>query len=314
MSDIPLNEIAAKENSDLQLLRLAAASQVYLRGKRILSIQAILTVLGGFASALLSASFPQFKVWAAFYAFTVALLDAVVLERVQSEHRQTGARIQELFDCELFQFPWRYLVVGERPTPELVTEQGAIYKRKHADASHLRDWYPPSVSALSLSLATLVCQRANAWWDSTLRKRYCTGLKVILWALVIFVFALAILRGMTMDVFVLAVLAPLTPALLWGVREIHKNSVAAEDLCRLETHINQLWHETLKGSLANDSTGAESILIQNQLFHWRSTNPFVFNWVYRLLRGRKEETMRSVAVQIVEQANCELNGREMRRT
>lgn len=296
------NEIATNENSDWQLLRLAAASQIYARGKRILGLQATLTVLGGFASPIVVGSFPQFKVWAAFYAFTVALLDALVLERLQSEQRQTGASIQEVFDCELFQLPWRQLVAGEPPTPEVVTEEGSRYKQRHKDISHLGDWYSPTVSRLSLPLARLVCQRTNAWWDSTLRKRYCTSLKVLLWGLVIFVFALAIHRGMTMDVFVLAVVAPLTPAVLWGVREIRKNSSAAVDLGKLQTHIDGLWRKALTGHLTGDALEEESVLIQNQVFHSRSKNPFVFNWVYRVLRGEKEKTMHEVAGQLVEQA------------
>lgn len=296
------NRISADENSDRQLLRLEAASAVYARGKQILGLQAALTILGGFASPIVVATFPQLKVWAAFYAFSVALLDALVLEQIQSDKRQTGAKIQELFDCDLFQLPWRRLVAGEPPTPEIVTEQGSDYKRRHKDLSHLRDWYSPVVSRLSLPLARLVCQRTNAWWDSTLRKRYCASLKVLLWGLVVFVFGLAIHRGMTMDVFVLAVLAPLTPAILWGVREIRKNSSAADDLIKLQIHIDGLWRDALKGSLTAGILDEQSIVIQNQIFHSRSKNPFVFNWVYRFLRGAKEETMHQVAGQLVDQA------------
>ena len=296
------NQISSEQNSDGQLLRLAAASAVYARGKQILGLQAALTVLGGFASPIAVANLPQFKVWAAFYAFTVALLDALVLERLQSEQREIAAKIQELFDCDLFQLPWRRLVAGEKPTPEVVTEEGSRYKQRHIDLSRLKDWYSSAVSRLSLPLARLVCQRTNAWWDSTLRKRYCTSLKLLLGALVIFVFAFAIHRGLTMDVFVLAVVAPLTPAILWGVREIRKNSSAADDLSKLQTHIDGVWHDALKGSLTASVLDEESILIQNRIFQSRSKSPFVFNWVYRFLRGAKEETMHQVAGQLVDQA------------
>jgi hypothetical protein len=302
MNQSPENAIDSEENSDRQLLRLAAASAVYAHGKQILGLQATLTVLGGFMSPIAVAISPQLKVWAAFYAFSVALLDALVLERLQSDRRQTGAKIQELFDCDLFHLPWRRLVAGEPPTPEVVTEEGSDYKRSHKDLSHIRDWYSPAVSRLSLPLARLVCQRTNAWWDSTLRKRYCTSLKVLLWGLVVFVFVLAIHRGMTMDVFVLSVVAPLTPAILWGVREIRKNSLAADDLGKLQTHIDGLWREALTGHLADDALEEESVLIQNQVFHSRSRNPFVFNWVYRVLRGEKEKTMHQVSTELVEQA------------
>jgi len=296
------NRISSEQNSDRQLLRLAAASAVYGRGKQILGLQAAITVLGGFVSPIIIARFPQFKVWAAFYAFTVALLDALVLERLQSDQRRIGAQIQELFDGDLFRLAWRRLIAGETPAPEIVTEEASRYKRRHKDLSHLIDWYSPAVSRLSVSLARLVCQRTNAWWDSTLRRRYCASLKALLWALVIFLVAFGIYRGMTMDVFVLAVLAPLTPAILWGVREIRKNSSAADDLSKLQTYIDELWHKALAGSLTDKALEEESVLIQNQIFHSRSKNPFVFNWVYRLLRGAKEKTMHQVAAELVEQA------------
>jgi hypothetical protein len=296
------NWISSEQNSDRQLLRLAAASAVYARGKQILGLQAAITVLGGFVSPIIIARFSQFKVWAAFYAFTVALLDALVLERLQSDRRKVGAQIQELFDGDLFRLAWRRLIAGEKPAPEIVTEEGFRYKRRHKDICHLMHWYSPAVSRLSLPLARLVCQRTNAWWDSTLRKRYCTGLKALLWALGIFLFAFGIHRGMTMDVFVLAVLAPLTPAILWGVREIRKNSSAADELSKLQAYIDELWHKALAGSPTDKALEEEGVLIQNQIFHSRSKNPFVFNWVYRLLRGAKEKTMHQVAAELVEQA------------
>jgi predicted pore-forming effector associated with SMODS systems len=302
MNDSVKNRISLEENSERQLLRLTAASQVYAVGKRILGFQAALTILGGFASPIAVTRFPQLKVWAAFYAFIVALVDALLLERLQSDKRLIGARIQELFDCDLFQLRWRRLVAGEPPAPEVVREEGARYKRSHKDTSHLKDWYAPVVSRLSLQLGRLICQRTNTWWDSTLRRRYCASLKALLCVLAIFVFALAIYRGMTIDLFVLTVLAPLTPAFLWGVREIRKNSSAAEDMGKLQTHIDRTWQDTITGSLSDSALDAESVLIQNQIFYSRSKSPLVFNWLYFLLRGDKEKTMHEVATELVEQA------------
>jgi hypothetical protein len=107
---------------------------------------------------------------------------------------------------------------------------------------------------------------------------------------------------MTMEVFVLAVLAPMTPAILWGVREIRKNSFAADDMSKLQTYIDELWHKALAGNLTDKALEEESVLIQNQIFHSRSKNPFVFNWIYRHLRGAKEKTMHQVAAELVEQS------------
>ena len=105
-----------------------------------------------------------------------------------------------------------------------------------------------------------------------------------------------------MDVFVASIAAPLTPAILWGVREIRKNSSAAETLARLQKHIDAKWQEALSGGLAGKMLEEESARIQDQIFRSRSTSPLVFNWIYRALRGRKEETMHTVSAQFVTQA------------
>ena len=304
------NGISSDQNSELQLSRLAAATQVYGKGKRILGIQATITVIGGFISPVLVAHFSQLKVWAAFYAFAIALLDAIALERLQSDNLQTGAKIQELFDCELLVLPWRPLVAGERPAPELVTEACTRYRKTHKDFAQLENWYSPSVSQLPLPLARLVCQRTNAWWDSTLRKRYSGALTATLWALGLFVVGFAIYRGLTVDSFVVSVLAPLTPAILWGVREIRKHSSAAERLARLQVHIDRTWRGALTGSLTDNALETDSVSVQDEIFRSRSTSPFVFNWVYRILRAGKEQTMHMVSAQLVDQGISELSRRE----
>lgn len=284
------------------MLRLAAASQIYARGKLTLGVQLAFTVLGGFASPLAIARFPHLKVWSVFYALSVALLDAQVFEPYQAAQRRAGAAVQELFDCDLFELPWRPYIAGEPPLLEAVIKEGSRYTQTHRNLSHLRDWYSPSISRLSLPLARLVCQRTNAWWDSTLRKRYCICLKALLWILTIFVFALGIARGMTVDIFVLSVLAPLTPAILWGAREIRKNSSASEHLERMQVYLDRTWKSAIEGNRSADDLYAESILIQNQIFHSRSESPFVFNWLYKALRGEKEKTMHEVASQLAGQA------------
>ncbi len=307
--DVPaVNAISVEQNSERQVLRISAASAIYSRAKQVLALQIVLTVLGGFAWSVTVAWLPQARVWAAFYAFVVALLDALVLEKTQSALRRSGAKIQELFDCELLHLPWRRLTAGDLPDPEGVTEQGSSYIKKNPDLSGIKDWYPPAVSKVSLPLARLVCQRCNAWWDASLRKRYSVGLQVVLWLLGAFVFALAIHTGMTLETFVLAVVAPLTPATLWGVREIQKQDSAKKELDDLKSHIQQQWQAALSGSLAGDALEQASIEIQNSIFQSRSKNPLIFNWLNKQVRDRQQETMNRVAEELVAQALSKTGG------
>ncbi len=307
--DAPVvNAMSKEQNSDQQVLRLAAASAVYSRAKVVLAVQASLTVVGGFSWSIAVAKFPQYKVWAAFYSFTVALMDALVLERLQSRLRKQGAKIQELFDCQLFHLPWRGLLAGDPPDPELLIEEGTRYARKYTNLFHIKDWYPPAVSKVPLPLARLICQRSNAWWDASLRRRYSVGLQVVLWLLGVFVLVLAIRSGMTVEKFVLAVLAPLTPAILWGAREIRKQTSAMKELEKLKGHTELQWKAALSGGLAGEPLERASIEIQNEIFHLRSRNPFIFDWLNQLLRDRQQKTMSQAAEELVAQALSKVSG------
>lgn len=301
MSAAPANAIGIEQNSERQVLRVAAASGVYSRAKLVLAFQAALTVLGGFTWAIAVAKVPTLKVWAAFYSFSVALLDALVLERLQAELRSRGAKIQELFDTELLHLPWRRLVTGDPPDPEEVTNEGTSYTQGRTDLSHIQDWYPVAVSRVPMPLARLICQRSNPWWDASLRRRYCVALSLLLGLFVVFVLVLAIQTGMTVETLVLAVLAPVTPAILWGAREIRKQTSAMKALEKLKGHIEQTWDAALRGTLEGDALDRAGVDIQNEIFHLRSGNPLIFNWVNKLLRDRQQRTMNQAAEELVSQ-------------
>ena len=298
----PVNSISADQNSDKQIQRLAAATAIYSRAKLILALQVVLTVVGGAVSAIVVAKVSGLKVWVASYSFGVALLDALVLEPEQSELRKMGAKVQEIFDCELLCLPWRKLVTGDHPDRELVVDEAAKYNSKHPDLSGLRDWYPVAVSRVSLPIGRLICQRSNPWWDFTLRGRYRLGLKVILWSLGAFVFAIAIYTRLTIGTFVLAVLAPLTPAILWGTRELRKQTTAIEALGKLKEHIGDTWNAALEGTLKDELLDQASIEIQNEIYRSRAQNPLIFNWVNGLLRNRQQKSMNDAAEEMVAEA------------
>jgi len=78
----------------------------------------------------------------------IALMDALFLERYQSHLKKLGAKIQETFDCDVLNLPWRRLKAGDAVDTELVREEGKAYLQKQADKSYLENWYPPVVSLL----------------------------------------------------------------------------------------------------------------------------------------------------------------------
>src|SRR5688572_25706018 len=108
------SDIAPRQNSEPHLGRLAAFSIFYRQAKTVAAIQFFLTIPMAVVSAVVIAIQPQAKVWTTFFALTVALVDALILERVQTHFKKLAARTQEQFDCDLFGLEWKTLRVGEK--------------------------------------------------------------------------------------------------------------------------------------------------------------------------------------------------------
>src|SRR6266568_4670832 len=85
-------KIPDEQNSDKQIGRLGAFSIFYQRAKIVLGIQFILTVPAAIVTSVIILVSPEVKVWTTFYSITVALMDALVLERIQSHFRKLAAR------------------------------------------------------------------------------------------------------------------------------------------------------------------------------------------------------------------------------
>lgn len=306
MNSQPTNNIAVEQNGDGQLLRLAAASRIYSRAKFVLGTQFILTVPAGLVTAIIASQVPSLKHWTVTYSFAVALLDALFLEKYQNSLKKQGAKIQEAFDCDVLGLEWRKPKAGDPVDTETVREEGTAFLAKHPDAAGIRDWYPPVVSQISLPLARLICQRANCWWDAKLRRRYSYTLKVTLWVLTALVLMFGLHGNQTLGQLVLAFVAPLSPALLWGIREIRKQNEAAEALDKLRGQIEQVWEQALNGSLDDNALLATSVDFQNEILERRSRHPLIFNWINNWVRDKQQVSMNDKAKELVVEAERRL--------
>ena len=237
------------------------------------------------------------------------LLDALFLEKYQNSLKKQGAKIQEAFDCDVLGLEWRKPKAGDPVDTETVREEGTAFLTKHPDAAGIRDWYPPVVSQISLPLARLICQRANCWWDAKLRRRYSYTLKVMLWVLTALVLMFGLHASQTLGQLALAFVAPLSPALLWGIREIRKQNEAAEALDKLRGHIEQVWEQALNGTLNEDALLVTSVDFQNEILERRLRHPLIFNWINSWVRDRQQTSMEAKAAELVAQANARLAAR-----
>lgn len=300
--NIQPNLIPQVQNESVQIDHLAAISYLYSQAKCFLAIQIILTILIPITLTIVSVFLSKLRIWATFYGVTISIIDAVLLEHLTRSFKEQAAKIQELFDCEVLKLDWHKLKIGSKPDHEAVEEAATKFKSKNPDLTELKNWYPENVGKLPLYAARVVCQRENCLWDSKLRQKYTYGLTYILAGAIIIVFIIGFATGMNMEKFILAVLAPISPFILWTIREYKKQRESLTLLDRLKAYVEGLWSDVIAKKLPPKQIEVKSRELQDEIYDHRCNDPLIFNWIYRLLRTQYEGHMNKGAEKLVEDA------------
>lgn len=288
MNDIDKTQI---EPRMLNLLR--ARTLIYRRAKNYQAAGLLISLgfpLLGLAATVL---FFSWKPFIAFAALMFSFLEVLLFDRWHRAQLKTAAKLQEDFDCTVLQMDWNTFLVGSRIDPEEVFAD-ACRALGDKDERRLANWYPLAVKALPLHLARLVCQRTNIWYDSTLRKRYRFLLLTGTSLLMAFVGVTALAFDFNMVSFVLSTLAPMTPVVIWALRECNRQTATCELLDRLNEEIKKLWERSRKGATPEEIS-LRSRELQDAIYNHRVSSPLIFDWVYTLLRQRMEERMNAGA-------------------
>jgi hypothetical protein len=294
------NDIPQIQNEDASLRVLATQRGLYTWAKKVSILQLVVVIALPAVLVVLDSFFPTTKVWPAFVGIVVAVLDAVVIDPGKNSLREKAATMQELFDCKVLDLEWPALMASKPDREDVLTTVGSD------NVGPLKDWYPTVAGALSLSVARIVCQRSNCWWDGKLRRYYrwtIIGFGVV--AILCIVISALILK-LSFEDFVLALLAPILPALLWGAREAKDQHEAADRIDRLKTFGDQLWEKALGGTLNEEELRQESRLFQNEIYRRRQRSPMVLNSFYSLFRRKFEVQMQQSADEMV--ADAQANG------
>jgi MFS superfamily sulfate permease-like transporter len=295
------NTISQDQNTPRQLERLAAQRLLYSRAKKVLAIQGVLDVFTPVIVAVLIVIVPEFDIYGVFIAVGVTVFD-FILDMYQSSRKKQAADIQEMFDCDVLGLECLELKIRRRPIVETIMESAKKYKRIEPTYASLRDWYPPIVEKIPLSLARLICQRENCWWDAQLRRRYTQLVGSILVVISIVVVLLGLIKGITIGRFFLVIVCPLLPAYIWAIREYFGQTDAASEKDELRKYSEELWVKALKGEFTDEKICKESRHLQDEIYNNRRTNPFILDCFYKWLRKENEEEINRGAEELVNEA------------
>lgn len=300
-----MNDIPEAQNTDHQIQKLAAQRQLYATAKMLFGWQVVLSGPVAVILAIVVIGFPHVKGLAALWGILLTLCDLCWLTPWQKRLRTTAARVQEAFDCDVLSLEWIELKAGKRPEPELIKEQADKYRRWADSMPALTNWYAPEVGCLPLHVARIACQRSNCWWDAKQRRRYAVS--VIAGVLVAFlgVLFLALGSDFTIEDFVVKVAAPLSPALLLGIRQFTEQMEAAARLDKLKDHAEQLWRDAVNGKTGSEIT-ARARGLQDEILDNRKRSPLVFDFIFKRLRSDYEVQMNHGVGELVKEAKLRM--------
>ena len=111
------------------------------------------------------------------------------------------------------------------------------------------------------------------------------------------------LTEMTLQRLVLGFAAPLSPTLLWGMREARRQEAAAAALDRLKDFVETSWQEISRKKLTEPEATRRSRELQDGILVHRQKDPLVFDWIYERRRKDDEEQMEVSAEEMVAQLN-----------
>ena len=95
------------------------------------------------------------------------------------------------------------------------------------------------------------------------------------------------------------------PAFKLLITQFMEQKDAAVRLERLKDHMHKLWGDA-KRDVSVEQLNYASRTIQDEIFEGRRKNPLIFDWVFKMFRGRHEQEMQYSTAQYVDEARQKL--------
>jgi hypothetical protein len=290
------NDIPQLQNSDQSIRLLATQRRLYGWAKTVSVIQVILVIAMPGVLLVIDHLNPASSVWSAFAGILIAILDTAAIDPIKERITEKGATVQELFDCEVLGLEWPRLAASSPDREDIAITISP------KEVNLLKDWYPTTVGGLPRAVARIICQRSNCWWDAKLRRFYGWGITAFWVVVIALVCVIAIEEHLTFENFIVSLLTPVLPLILWGIREVRLQREAADRNDRLKSFSDQLWSQVMQHALNDDAMNAQSRKFQDEIFQRRRRSPLVFNWFYFLFRNQFEKQMQTGAAEMAAEA------------
>jgi hypothetical protein len=296
-----MNNIPSKQNEQRQLERLAAQREIYSAAKKLHVSQIVLTVVGPILLFIANLMWPMLGAYYALYGIVVIIIDGVLIEPIIKTKKTKAAKIQELFDCDVLELETSPLKVVDDITVEEILLYYNAHSKVKTNIEKIRDWYPKNIEQLPISIARIICQRANCWWDSNLRRRYSNFLKYTGLFIFLSLLVYAFLAEFSLIQFVL-IGSGLIPLFQFCNKQYTDHRDAASRLDELVCYSQNVWSKTI--SLENPHLAKDdSRRLQDEIFEHRCKSPLILDLFFKVFRDEHEELMNKSTDILIEEFN-----------
>lgn len=282
-----MSKITELQNSDRSVQLLFTQRKLYSIAKNYYLAQTIVAVIAAVLFPIVAAYYPNLRSSLAIASLIFLLSELFIIEPAYRRNRLLAAKFQELFDTEALGIKWNHLIAGAKPDIEILHKY--IGQMTVEDKNKLLDWYPVSVSKLPSRISCIICQRANIWWDFSLRKafRICLIILIILLSAIMIYFNLHNILTI-----VLQNILPFLPLIRIAESQIRAQESTMHLLEKLKTYLDDLIEKCVNNTLPSDDISDNSIRsIQDEIFRHRSTTLFVPDRLYYFCRNDHESSM-----------------------
>ena len=281
------NGLVERQNSPSSLRMLAAQRQLYRDSKKINTLIFITSVLLPFICSLLRElvpSYPLLSIGSCVISI-LGMIIGVFFAKYVNKRQTLAAKIQLLFDVEVFQLKWDERFFGSNSnTNSIIAEKSMKILADMDKRNLLLDWYPKQYDAFPLLKSIPLCQYANINWDTKTRSLFKACIITLIAIMISAIIVLGVIKKESLEMFLVR-LSFIIPLVKW----------LSSKIISIDADLNRL--EELKGIFLLDKEydSNQLIVIQTKIQAHREKCTLIPDWFYLLNRKKQEEIMNITA-------------------
>lgn len=288
------NNIVELENSQVHINQLKAARHLYTKAGHYstsyMFFCAFIPVVISIGRMFLSPD-DHFALNAMMAYGVVALVAGFILESEVSKHRKLAAKIQQLFDCEVFGMEWDSHLWGAKPSLENINDNIGNLQN-----DGFYNWYDSLIEGLDRMEAILICQRTNLAYDSKLRRQFNCIVSTIATVVSLFILLVSFYRNEGIQTAIVFVGVPLVPVIKWFFSTKKRNLDDIESCESLKSFIDNSLEKLKKNHRAINESALYQI--QDRIYIHRNTAFKIPDCLYNIMRKDQEESVRTMVNQL----------------